>query len=214
MDWLGRREELFNALERKGLDPRVVGVMRRLARHLFVPPQMQERAYEDRPLPIALGQTISQPTIVAIMTAALDLSREHRVLEIGTGSGYQAAILAELAGTVYTVERIADLSERAQRILTELGYTNIRFRVGDGTLGWEEEAPFDRILVTAASPSVPATLLKQLKSGGLMVIPVGQEKEQELMLIRRQDEGFSESILCQCAFVKLIGQEGYGEHAN
>lgn len=214
MELLARREKLCEELERKGLDRRVVGVIRGLARHLFVPPHMQERAYEDRALPIGFGQTISQPTIVAIMTAALQVSREHRVLEIGTGSGYQTAILAELAGTVYTLERLPELSARAQKILFELGYTNIRFRVGDGTLGWPEEAPFDRILVTAASPSVPATLLRQLKSGGLMVIPVGREREQELMLIRRQQETFYESILCQCAFVKLIGREGYREHAN
>jgi protein-L-isoaspartate(D-aspartate) O-methyltransferase len=154
-------------------DQRVLEVMRRVPRHEFVPEDYRDRAYIDAPLPIGEGQTISQPYIVAFMTQALDVQPEHRVLEIGTGSGYQTAVLASLAKTVYTIEIVPSLAERARLTLDRLGFRNVHVRTGDGYLGWPEEAPFDRVMVTAAPPAVPKALVDQLKVGGLMAIPVG-----------------------------------------
>ncbi len=190
-------------------DPRVLAAMERVPRHLFVGPGMESQAYEDRPLPIGEGQTISQPLIVAMMTEALQLAGDERVLEIGTGSGYQAAILAELAREVYTIERYAGLSHRARRALYRARYENVRLRVGDGTLGWPEEAPFDGIIVTAGGPRVPLSLTEQLADGGCLVIPVGDTELQHLEIIRREGDRLTKRSLTACRFVKLVGQEGW-----
>src|SRR5262245_27840356 len=161
---------------------RVLDAMRKVPRHLFVPEGMRSRSYEDNPLPIGLEQTISQPYIVAFMTQALQLEPGHRVLEIGTGSGYQAAVLAELVAAVYTIEIVAPLAERARATLASLAYKNVEVRTGNGYLGWPEHAPYDRIMVTAAPDAVPPALVEQLKVGGLMAIPVGTG-EQELRIL-------------------------------
>ncbi len=191
-------------------DPRVLEALRVIPRHLFVPPEFQDEAYEDYPLPIGYGQTISQPYMVAAMTEALALEPHHRVLEIGTGSGYQTAVLAYIAREVYTVEYVPELSERARRILQDLGFTNIHFRVGDGSLGWPEAAPFDRILVTAAAPEVPPPLWEQLAPEGIMVIPIGDLWGQELYRIRKTRDGErEEEALFPCAFVPLRGAYGF-----
>jgi protein-L-isoaspartate(D-aspartate) O-methyltransferase len=190
-------------------DDRVLAALCRVPRHRFVPPQLLPYAYEDRPLPIGHDQTISQPYIVALSTEALALTPTGRVLEIGTGSGYQTAVLAELAGAVYTVERLPELSTSAQERLGSLGYNNIRFRVGDGTRGWPDESPFDAILVTAGAPRVPEGLLAQLAPRGRLVIPVGGRFNQELLLVRRDGEHLVHERLCPCTFVPLIGEEGW-----
>ncbi|MFN3346640.1 MAG: protein-L-isoaspartate(D-aspartate) O-methyltransferase [Candidatus Bipolaricaulaceae bacterium] len=204
------RRLLLSELRRKGItDERVLAAMEKVPRHLFVPPEHLALAYEDRPLPIGLGQTISQPYIVALSTQALALSAADRVLEIGTGSGYQTAILAELAQEVFTVERIPALSQEAEERLRRLGYQNVRFRVADGTKGWPEEAPFAKILVTAAAPRVPPSLLAQLEEGGRMVIPVGGRFDQDLWLVRKQGGKPVYEYLCPVSFVPLIGEEGW-----
>lgn len=192
-------------------DPAVLAAMRKIPRHLFVREDFRDEAYEDHPLPIGEGQTISQPFIVAEMTQALSLTPRDRVLEIGTGSGYQTAILAEIARRVYTIERVEPLHAETKSLLSELGYLNISFRCGDGTLGWPEEAPFDAILVTAGSPSVPSALKAQLAKGGRMVIPVGDEGLQNLMLLVKDDNGFREYDLGGCRFVPLVGKQGWRE---
>ncbi len=190
--------------------PRVLEAMRVIPRHRFVPPEFQDEAYEDYPLPIGHGQTISQPYMVAAMTEALEPEAHHRVLEIGTGSGYQTAVLAYLVREVYTIEYVPELAERAQRVLADLGFTNIHFRVGDGTLGWPEAAPFDRILVAAAAPEVPPPLWEQLKPGGILVIPLGDLWGQELYKIRKTPEGERvDEVLFPCAFVPLRGAYGF-----
>jgi len=204
------QEALIAELRALGIhDKRVLAAMARVPRHLFVPPELLPYAYEDRPLPIGAGQTISQPYIVALSTQALALSPQDRVLEIGTGSGYQAAILAELASEVYTVERLAELSQGAQERLGKLGYKNLHFRVGDGTKGWPEEAPFDGILVTAAAPRAPKSLLDQLAEGGRLVIPIGGRESQDLWLIEKHARRLEKVYLCPCTFVPLIGEEGW-----
>jgi protein-L-isoaspartate(D-aspartate) O-methyltransferase len=200
-----RRDEMVAVqIESRGIkDARVLAAMRRVPRHLFVPPEFRGRAYDDEPLPIGDGQTISQPYIVAYMTEALSLQGQESVLEIGTGSGYQTAVLAELAREIHTVELVAGLSLRAQSLLEELGYANIRFRVGDGTFGWAEHSPYDAIIVTAAAPTMPAPLEVQLGDGGRMIIPVGSGF-QELVLVRREKSGFSRAGLLPVRFVPLI----------
>jgi len=204
------RRELLAELRALGIrDERVLSAMERVPRHLFVPPELVPYAYEDRPLPIGAGQTISQPYIVALSTQALELSPQDRVLEIGTGSGYQAAVLAELAGEVYTVERLPELSQAARERLERLGYRNLYFRVGDGTKGWPDEAPFDAILVTAAAPKVPQSLVEQLAEGGRLVIPIGGRESQDLWLMRRRTRRLEKVYLCPCTFVPLIGEEGW-----
>jgi protein-L-isoaspartate(D-aspartate) O-methyltransferase len=190
-------------------DPRVLGAFLSTPRHRFVKPTHTDQAYEDHPLDIGYGQTISQPYMVALMTEALGLIGAERVLEIGTGSGYQTAILAELSLEVLTVERIPELAAEAQRVLGELGFGNIRFRVGDGTLGWPEEAPFDRILVAAAAPAIPKPLTDQLAEGGRLVVPVGSRGSQDLTLIQRRAGELHQQSLGGCVFVPLIGQEGW-----
>ena len=182
---------------------RVLEAMRTVPRHRFVPEMLRERAYDDTPLPIGLGQTISQPYIVAFMTQALDLQPGHRVLEIGTGSGYQAAVLAELTDEVYSIEVVPELAERARTTLAALGYERVRLRLGNGYLGWPEHAPFDRIIVTAAPPEVPPALVAQLKIGGLMAIPVGAG-DQELRLLRRTPTGVETLHTLPVRFVPMV----------
>ena len=190
-------------------DQAVVAAFRRVPRHEFVDATHEEQAYEDHPIPLGKGQTISQPYMVALMTQELKPAPTSRVLEIGTGSGYQTAILAEIAGEVYTVERLPALSERAQDALTRLDYTNVHFRVGDGTLGWPEHAPFDRIIVTAGGPRVPPSLSDQLTVDGILVIPVGDTFHQKLNVVTRTEGGIDKRTVCGCVFVKLIGKEGW-----
>lgn len=204
------KENLLRELRTLGIaDPRVLEAMARVPRHRFVPPYLLPYAYEDHPLPIGHDQTISQPYIVALSTAALALAPSDRVLEIGTGSGYQTAVLAELAREVCTVERLPELSRSAQERLAALGYANIRFHVGDGTKGWPEQAPFEAVLVTAGAPRVPEGLLAQLAPGGRMVIPVGGRFNQELLLVEENRGRFVTRRLCPCTFVPLIGEEGW-----
>ena len=191
------------------LDPRVVKALAKVPREAFVPADLAARAYDNRPLPIGHGQTISQPLIVAVMTHLLHLGPEARVLEIGTGSGYQTAILAELAKEVVTIEVIEDLAATAEAKLRALGYHNIECRVGDGAAGCPERAPFDGIMVTAAAPSMPQALVEQLAPGGRLVIPLGREPlSQELLLVEKDAEGVHERHLFPVAFVPLTGAGG------
>lgn len=192
-------------------DPRVLAAMRRVPRHRFVPSHLWDQAYNDYPLPIGEDQTISQPYIVALMTDLLELKDTDRVLEVGAGSGYQAAILAELAAQVFTIDRVAPLLARAEKTLAELGYKNIKTRVGDGTLGWPEEAPFDAVIVTAGAPQVPRPLTEQLAPGGRLVIPVGDQFSQTLTLVRRTQDGLKMEYHGGCRFVRLIGKYGWQE---
>ena len=192
-------------------DPRVLDTMRKVPRHRFVEEALYSQAYNDHPLPIGDKQTISQPYMVALMTEALDLRGPEKVLEIGTGSGYQTAILAELAEKIYSIERIRTLSNKAQRILDDLGYFNVVLKVGDGTIGLKEEAPFDAIMVTAGSPDVPQPLVDQLAMGGRLVVPVGDRYTQALMKIARVKEGITKTDLGGCRFVNLLGTHGWKE---
>jgi protein-L-isoaspartate(D-aspartate) O-methyltransferase len=187
-------------------DPRVLEAMSRVPRHLFVPESERAEAYGDHPLPIGHAQTISQPYIVAFMSEALRLEPTHRVLEIGTGSGYQAAVLAELSGEVYTIEIIGELAERAQKTLREAGYRNVTVRSGNGYLGWPEHAPYDRIMVTAAPDQVPPALIEQLKVGGLMAIPVGESGLQELRILKRTEAGLDTLATLPVRFVPMTGK--------
>lgn len=205
------RERLIEHLRREISDERVISAMARVRRELFVPSSSRHAAYDDRPLPIGEGQTISQPFIVALMTQALDLVGTERVLELGTGSGYQAAILAELAREVITVERLHRLANKARQTVKRLGYTNIRVHLATTTLGWRAEAPYDAIMVTAAAPRVPKELIDQLVIGGRLVIPVGSRWEQDLLQVIKQKEGFSAKNLTPCRFVPLIGDEAWNE---
>jgi len=190
-------------------DQRVLEVITKVPRERFLPAELEPFAYENRPLPIGQGQTISQPLIVALMIAALQLRGEEKVLEIGTGSGYQAALLGELAREVITVERIPELAERAARILAELGYKNVHvFVASDDELGWPKEAPYDAIIVAAGAPNVPPALLAQLAPGGRLVIPVGNRDLQELLLVTRTATGISTQKLGPCRFVPLVSTEG------
>jgi protein-L-isoaspartate(D-aspartate) O-methyltransferase len=199
-------------LRRRGIsDARVLEAMGRIPRHLFVPRDYQDSAYDDRPLSIGEGQTISQPYMVAIMTQSLELKGRERVLEIGTGSGYQAAILAELARELYTVERIPSLTQSAQKVLQEQGYKNIFFRTGDGSKGWPEEAPFDGIMVTAGAPEIPQIFKSQLAEGGRLVIPTGPRHTQTLYKLTRRGDQFIEEELTGCVFVPLVGDYGWEE---
>ncbi len=192
-------------------DPRVLAAMRKVPRHLFVDEALKDQAYGDYPLPIGEGQTISQPYIVALMTEALELKGPEKVLEVGTGSGYQAAILAELARWVYSIERYPSLAHRAKRILEKLGYHNVIIKVGDGTKGWPEAAPFDAIIVTAAGPKIPEPLIEQLKDGGRLVMPVGDEWSQYLIKVTKQGDKLIKENLGAVRFVKLVGEYGFPE---
>jgi protein-L-isoaspartate(D-aspartate) O-methyltransferase len=184
-------------------DPQVLAAMRKVPRHLFVAETMRPYAYQDEPLPIGEGQTISQPYIVAYMTEVLELRGGEKVLEVGTGSGYQTAVLAEIAKDVCTIEFVESLSLKAQEVLGTLGYTNVRFKIGDGTTGWKDDAPYDAIMVTAAPGSVPRALRDQLGTSGRMIIPVGVEF-QELVLIARDRNTFKEKRLLPVRFVPLV----------
>lgn len=199
----------YDLRERGVTDPRVLEAFRRVDRKQFVPDMAREHAYDDRALILNYGQTISQPYIVGLMTQALSLTGSERVLEIGTGSGFQAALLSTLAREVYTVERIEFLATTAEDRLLDLGIKNIHFRLGDGSKGWPEHAPYDRIIVTAACPEIPATLKEQLAEGGILVAPVGPPDEQELISLRRVNGKLIENSLGPCVFVKLIGAEGF-----
>jgi protein-L-isoaspartate(D-aspartate) O-methyltransferase len=192
-------------------DERVLWAMGKVPRHRFVDEALSGRAYGDYPLPIGEGQTISQPYMVALMSEALVLVGHERVLEIGTGCGYQTAILAELCGKVFSVERIKGLADRAIRTLDGLGHYNVLVRVGDGSLGWRDEAPFDAILVTAAAPAVPPALIEQLAPKGRLVVPVGDAYSQMVRKGVKEDEGMRWSDLGGCVFVKLIGEQGWAK---
>ncbi len=208
-----RREMVRRQLASRGItNERVLKAFLEVPREEFVPPQMRIYAYEDGPLSIGYGQTISQPYMCALMTELLDPQPEDRVLEIGTGSGYQAAILSRLVKEVYTVERIPELAERAKKVLEKLGYDNVFVKVSDGTLGWPEFAPYDKIIVTAGAPKVPKGLLEQLKEGGRMVIPVGPRHAQVLKVISKLDDSsVVEEEDTPCIFVPLIGEDGWQE---
>lgn len=196
-------------LERGISDPRLLDAFMEVPRHSFVPADYISQAYDDRPLYIGHGQTISQPYMVALMTEALHLEGGERVLDIGTGSGYQAAILAKLACEVHTVERVVELAADARERLLGLGCDNIVFHVGDGTKGWADAAPYGGIVVAAAAPAVPDDLKAQLAPGGRLVIPVGSPHGQMLVSVKRTADGFEQHEICPCIFVKLIGEEGY-----
>ena len=213
MDQLGEpRRLLVEELRRNGIaDERVLSAIGRVRREAFVPYELADCAYENVALPIGLGQTISQPYVVALMTQELGLTGTERILEVGTGSGYQAAILATLAGTVITVERVPSLLESARRALDALGYENVELHLANGTLGWPAGAPYDRIIVTAAGPDVPSVLLGQLAPEGRLVIPVGTLAAQRLVLVRRTEAGFEESTLGGVRFVPLVGEGGWSE---
>ena len=207
---IARERMVAEPLRGRGItDARVLAALGKVPRHRFVEEALAARAYGDYPLPIGEKQTISQPYMVAAMTEALELTGSERVLEIGTGSGYQTVVLAELAEKVYSIERLRGLAERAERLVSDLGYYNVRYRAGDGSLGWPEEAPFDAIIVTAASPGEPPALLEQLRDRGRLVIPVGDETSQMLLKVVRVGERFRRRELVPCVFVRLIGAQGW-----
>ncbi|MBI4335392.1 MAG: protein-L-isoaspartate(D-aspartate) O-methyltransferase [Candidatus Omnitrophica bacterium] len=190
-------------------DARVLDVFRKVPRHEFAPKNLLNEAYADYPLPIGEGQTISQPYIVALMTERLKLRGGEKVLEVGTGSGYQTAILAELAGEVYSVERARALAKKASDTLDRLGCRNIKIKIGDGTLGWEENSPYDAIIVTAGAPNVPDPLIRQLDESGRLVIPIGGSLGQTLTLIEKKNGKIIYTEICGCMFVPLVGKEGW-----
>lgn len=205
-----RRKMVEQQLMRRGIEnPKVLDVFRKIERHKFIPEELKPSAYADHPVPIGEGQTISQPYIVALMTEYLDLIGEEKVLEIGTGSGYQTVILAELAKEIFTIERFEGLVKKAEALFCELGYTNIKVKLGNGTLGWPEEAPFDRIMVTAASPRIPLPLAEQLKEGGKLILPLGESFSQILTLVEKRENKLNYQQICGCVFVPLVGKYGY-----
>ncbi|MCX6600503.1 MAG: protein-L-isoaspartate(D-aspartate) O-methyltransferase [bacterium] len=207
---LSREEMVLTQLERRGIhDERVLNAMRKVKRHHFVEPAFRDRAYDDTPLPIDEGQTISQPYVVARMTGLLEIQPTDKALEIGTGSGYQAAVLAELCHKVFSIERHMNLLQKARQALDEQGYANVVLKQGDGTIGWAEFAPFDKIIITAAAPKFPKTLFSQLKDGGLMVFPMGEKRTQDLVLVQRSGEEAMMKEVGQVAFVPLVGREGW-----
>ena len=212
-DLATQRKRLLAELKQAGIhDERVLGALNNIPREHFVAAQFQNLAYMNHALPTGMGQTISQPLIVAVMTQALALQGDERVLEIGTGSGYQTAILASLASSVYSIERYQELAFQAALRLEQLDMRNISLYVADGSRGWPAEAPYDRILVTAAAPNIPSRLVEQLKIGGLLVLPVGNQKHQDLCVVQRTKEGTRIHTLGQCVFVPLIGEEGWHEY--
>jgi len=205
-----RAEMVSHQLARRNIsDPRVLQAMGQIPRHCFVSPEQESSAYKDRPLAIGYGQTISQPYIVAFMTQELRLGPDAVVLEIGTGSGYQAAVLSRLAAQVFTVERLAPLAERARQTFEALKISNIQVKVSDGGYGWPEYAPFDGIVVTAAAPEVPAPLTAQLKDGARLIVPVGPRGEQNLLCLQRHGNSIEKSVLAPVAFVPLLGEHGW-----
>ena len=208
-----QRNEMVDAqLRRRGIhDERVLRAMEIVPRHEFVPWQLQREAYQDSPVPIGEGQTISQPYIVAHMLEALRLSPEDRVLEVGTGTGYEAAVMSRIVREVYTIERFPSLAEAAKKIFDRLGYTNIHVVIGDGSRGYADAAPYDAIIVAAAAPRVPDALVEQLKDGGRAIVPVGEADLQQLRLISKNDGAVQRQTLDACRFVPLVGEEGYAE---
>jgi protein-L-isoaspartate(D-aspartate) O-methyltransferase len=209
-DFSWQRQQLIVQLEQSGVrDEHVLHALATVPRELFVDNDLQSMAYSNQALPLSLGQTISQPLIVAMMTQALQLDSTQRVLEIGTGSGYQTAILSLLTSHVYSIERYDQLSEQASKHLEQLSATNVSLLVGDGSIGWPDHAPYDRILVTAAAPHVPMKLVAQLVMDGLLVVPIGEPHQQDLRLIQRVPWGIQEHSLGRCVFVPLIGEDGW-----
>jgi len=209
---LSRERMVKNQLITRGIkDERVLQVMGKIPRHLFIEDALYGEAYNDHPVPIGERQTISQPYIVALMTEALELKGSENALEIGTGSGYQTAILAGLCSRVYTIERIKSLLGNARKLLSQLGYDNILFKTFDGTLGWKEYAPFDAIMVTAGAPSLPTPLMDQLADDGRMIIPVGDRYSQELIKVIRKGKSLEQESLGGCRFVNLIGIHGWSD---
>jgi len=207
-----REKMVRDQIEARGVrDPRVLAAMRGVPRHLFVGETLVERAYDDTPLPIGDQQTISQPYIVALMVEALELTGVERVLEIGTGSGYEAAVLAELCSELYSIERIPKLAKRAIALLDSLAYRNVQVRVGDGSAGWSEAAPFAAVIMSAAARQIPRPLVEQLGDGGRLVLPMGEENAQTLVRLRKKQGGLQEDCLGECRFVKLIGAYGWEE---
>jgi protein-L-isoaspartate(D-aspartate) O-methyltransferase len=208
-----RESMVKNQIEARGItDPAVLRAMRTVPRHLFVSEALMDQAYADNPLPIGEQQTISQPYIVAHMTQALQLNSDDRVLEIGTGSGYQAAILSEIVFRVYTIETIRSLHMNARKLFDELKYTNIVTRYADGTNGWKDESPFDAIIITAGAPDIPKPRVDQRVMGGRMVLPVGDRLTQDMVKLYRDEDGIHQSKLGGCRFVKLVGDHGWGEN--
>jgi len=209
---LSRERMVKNQLVTRGIkDERVLRVMGKIPRHLFIEDALYGEAYNDHPVPIGEKQTISQPYIVALMTEALELKGDENTLEIGTGSGYQTAILAELSSRVYTIERIKSLLGNARKLLSRLGYDNILFKAFDGTLGWKEYAPFDAIMVTAGAPHIAKPLIDQLADNGRMIIPVGDRYSQELIKVIRKGKDLEQKSLGGCRFVNLIGAHGWSD---
>lgn len=205
-----REHMLSHDLKGRGItDAHVLEVMAEIPREMFVVPQYEANAYEDNPLPIGMGQTISQPYIVALMTQCLKLTGNETVLEIGTGSGYQTAILAKLCKQVYTIERFSELSAGTQTVLASLGINNVEYAVGDGSCGWPDTLQFDRIIVTAAVPAPPMPLLNQLQEGGLLIVPIGEPSYQTLTLYKKENGNLIQTEICGCRFVKLVGQYGF-----
>ena len=213
MDWESLRNEMVETqLVRRGItDEAVLEAMREVPRHLFVAPGMESRAYGDHALPIGEGQTISQPFMVALMTQALKLTGSERVLEIGTGSGYQTAVLSKLAEQVFSIERVESLTARARTILEDLGASNVAIRIGDGTIGWKEFEPYDRIIVTAGAPEVPPSLEEQLGDPGIMAVPVGSQGLQQLRIVVKNQGKVSVRDAGGCVFVPLVGREGWSK---
>ncbi|MEX0786809.1 MAG: protein-L-isoaspartate(D-aspartate) O-methyltransferase [Dehalococcoidia bacterium] len=208
IDYEAAREGMVRSMRREIRDERVLSAFARVPRERFVAPDMRRFAYEDRPLPIGHGQTISQPLMVAMMTQALELQGDEKVLEVGTGSGYQAAILSLLAREVVSVERIPELANEASECLRELGFANVRVHVAGDELGWPGDAPYDAIIVTAGAPGVPSVLVDQLAMNGRMVVPVGDRRIQELVRASKSDRGVTIERLGECRFVPLIAEEG------
>ncbi len=205
-----RRRMVQVQLRERGIhDPHVLRIMEAMPRHLFVDEALSAKAYSDSALPIGASQTISQPYMVALMTQSLELTGEEKVLEVGTGSGYQTAILAELADRVFTIERIPSVGEAARDRLTRMGYKNVVFRIADGSVGWREMAPFDRVLIAAGAPRMPAFLDEQLRVGGIAVMPIGTGENQMLVKAVRTEYGWQRRELCGCAFVPLIGKDAW-----
>jgi protein-L-isoaspartate(D-aspartate) O-methyltransferase len=213
IDYVQSRERMVQKqLVNRGInDPRVLRAMAEIPRHLFLPSELWERAYEDHPLPIGANQTISQPYIVARMVEALELKGAERVLEVGTGSGYAAAVLSELCAEVSSIEVVEELALKARALLSDLGYRNVSVRLGDGTLGWEENAPYDAIVISAAAPGIPRPLIQQLKTPGYLVFPMGERELQTLVRLCKDRSGIREEYLGECQFVKLTGKYGWEE---
>lgn len=203
-------EKLIKVLREKGItDEKVLEAFRKVQRHLFVDGAMYAQAYDDNALPIGFGQTISQPFIVAFMTQSLNLQKDEKILEIGTGSGFQTAILAQFSRRVYTIERNRELGETARKRLREMGYANVVFKVGDGTCGWQQHAPFDKIIVTAGAPVLPQSLTDQMAVSGKMIIPTGNRYRQELTIYDKTEQGLQYSSAGEVVFVPLIGEHGW-----